>query len=147
MALAVLDANLLLYAFNAKDAAHPAARKWLEEKLSGDDIVGVPMLAIAALLRASTHPSLDRISDRMKDALRFIDELIAMPNVRVLHTDDQHWTELKTILKESGVSGPMITDAQFAALALQNNGTLYTTDRDFRRFTQLRWKNPLMKTR
>ena len=143
MALAVMDANLLLYAFNPLDPAHPAARRWLEETLSGEDVLAIPMLAVAAFLRASTHPSLDRLPQRMEEALSFIDDLLAVPNVRVLHTDGGHWPELKRVLEESGVLGRTVTDAQFAALALQHNGTLFTTDQHFRRFPRLRWKNPL----
>ena len=83
----------------------------------------------------------------MKDAIRFLDELTAFPNVRVLHTDDQHWRELKKVLNESGVSGRMVTDAQFAALTRQNDGTLYTTDGGFRRFASLRCENPIAKAK
>lgn len=147
MALAILDANVLIYAFNPLDTSHPAARRWLEGMLSGDDIVAIPMLAITSLLRIATHPSLDRIPQRLADALRFVEELIALPNVRVLHTDASHWLELKRVLEESGVAGTRITDAQFAALALQHNATLYSTDKDFRRFPRLQWVNPLQARR
>ncbi|MEZ2347356.1 TA system VapC family ribonuclease toxin [Terriglobus sp. RCC_193] len=143
MALAILDANLLIYAFNPSDKIHLAALRWLEDMLSGEDVVAIPMLAISALLRVSTHPSLERVPERMKDAERFIDELTALPNVRTLHTDQEHWRHLKLVLRESGVSGARVTDAQFAALALQHDGTLYSTDNDFHRFPRLRWTNPL----
>jgi toxin-antitoxin system PIN domain toxin len=143
VALAVVDANLLIYAFDKADEAHSVARSWLESVLAGSDVLAVPMLAIAALLRASTHHSLDHLPERLEDALGFVDDLIALPNVRVLHTDRAHWTELKRVLDETGVMGRSITDAQFAALTLQHDGTFYTTDKHFRRFPRLRWVNPL----
>jgi predicted nucleic acid-binding protein len=43
------------------------------------------------------------------------------------------------------VRGPLMTDAQLAALTLEYGGTLYTTDRDFSRFPGLKWKNPLAR--
>lgn len=143
MALIVVDANLLIYAFNPQDQMHTVARNWLESVLSSDDVLAIPMLAVAALLRTSTHPSLGDLHRRMGEALQAIDDLLALPNVRVLHTDSGHWKELKRVLDESGVHGRTVTDAQFAALALQHHGTLYTTDRHFRRFPRLRWVNPL----
>ena len=143
MALIVVDANLLLYAFNPRDESHTAARQWLESVLSSHDILAIPMLAIAALLRASTHPSLGDLERRLEDAMRAIDNLLGLPNVRILHTDEAHWPELKRVLNESGVFGRTITDAQFAALTLHHNGTLFTTDRHFRRFPRLRWVNPI----
>ena len=147
MALAVVDANLLLYAFNPADALHKDALRWLEATLSGDDVLAIPMLTVAALLRASTHPSLDRLPQRMKEAVRFIDELLALPNVRLLHTDGSHWPGLKRMLAEGGVLGRTVTDAEFAALTLLHSGTLYTTDRHFRHFPSLRWTNPLRDKR
>ncbi len=44
------------------------------------------------------------------------------------------------------VRGPLITDAQLAALTLEFGGVLHTTDRDFARFPGLRWINPLVNT-
>jgi predicted nucleic acid-binding protein len=44
------------------------------------------------------------------------------------------------------VRGPLITDAQLAALAVEYGGVLHTTDRDFARFPGLRWMNPLQTT-
>jgi predicted nucleic acid-binding protein len=34
-------------------------------------------------------------------------------------------------------------DAALAALAIEHGATLYTTDRDFARFAELRWTNPV----
>lgn len=143
MALAVVDANLLIYAFNPRDKDHSAAKAWMEEVLSGEDVLAIPMLSITALLRISTHPSLDNVPQRMEEVLSFIDQLTAMPNVQVLHTGTGHWEELKRVINESGVNGPTVTDAQFAALTLQYGATLYSADKHFRRFPRLRWVNPL----
>ena len=143
MALAVLDANLLLYAFNPHDPSHAAAVAWLEDLIGSRQVVAIPMLAIAALVRVSTNPRLDRLPERTQEVLDFVDQLLALPNVRLLHTDNAHWAELKRVLEESGVHGPTVTDAQYAALALQHNATLYSTDKHFRRFPRLRWINPL----
>jgi len=47
------------------------------------------------------------------------------------------------MILEGQASGPLVTDAQLAALAIEYGGVLYTTDRDFARFPGLRWENPL----
>jgi predicted nucleic acid-binding protein len=39
--------------------------------------------------------------------------------------------------------GPLVTDAQLAALTTEYGGILHTTDRDFARFSGLRFTNPL----
>ena len=49
---------------------------------------------------------------------------------------------LKQQLMEAQVSGPLVTDAALAALALEQGAALATTDRDFRRFDELEIVNP-----
>jgi len=39
--------------------------------------------------------------------------------------------------------GPLLTDASLAAIAMENAATLVSTDRDFARFSGLKWVNPL----
>jgi uncharacterized protein len=34
-------------------------------------------------------------------------------------------------------------DAVLAAIAMEHGATLFTTDRDFSRFSRLKWRNPL----
>jgi predicted nucleic acid-binding protein len=47
------------------------------------------------------------------------------------------------MILEGRASGPLVSDAQIAALTIEYGGVLYTADRDFARFPGLRWKNPL----
>lgn len=44
---------------------------------------------------------------------------------------------------EGQAAGPLISDVHFAALTIEYGGVLHTTDRDFARFPDLRWVNPL----
>jgi len=46
-------------------------------------------------------------------------------------------------LSAGQAAGPLVTDAALAALAIDHGATLYTTDRDFSRFSGLEWKNPI----
>jgi predicted nucleic acid-binding protein len=53
-----------------------------------------------------------------------------------------------TLLKKSGSAGNLTTDAQIAALALQETAILHSNDTDFLRFPGIRLHNPLTgKTR
>jgi hypothetical protein len=45
---------------------------------------------------------------------------------------------------EGQARGPLLTDAQLAAITIEYGGVLHTTDRDFSRFPGLRWTNPLV---
>jgi hypothetical protein len=56
---------------------------------------------------------------------------------------EDRWPLFRQMIVEGQASGPLITDAQLAALTIEYGGVLHTTDRDFARFPGLRWKNPL----
>jgi len=44
---------------------------------------------------------------------------------------------------EGRAAGPLVSDAEIAALTIEYGGMLHTADRDFARFPELRWVNPL----
>jgi hypothetical protein len=52
---------------------------------------------------------------------------------------------LNTLIPEVGRSN-LLPDAHLAALSMEYGLTLMTTDRDFARFSGLRWENPLART-
>ena len=79
----------------------------------------------------------------MEEAANIVDRWTALPMVHLLAPKDRHWAFFRRMLVEGQVSGPPTTDAQLAALTMENGGVLYTTDRDFARFPGLKWVNPL----
>ena len=50
---------------------------------------------------------------------------------------------VEDLLNKYGASGPLVTDAVLAALAIENGASIASTDQDFRRFPDVRWLNPL----
>lgn len=139
----VLDANILLYAYDAGSSLHSQARAWVETVFSAADPVGLPWQTVAAFLRVVTNPKLRGDRFTVEEAVAIVDQWLALPNVRLLAPGDRHWSILGPAMVEGQVRGPLITDAQLAALTMEYGGVLYTTDRDFARFPLLRWKNPL----
>jgi toxin-antitoxin system PIN domain toxin len=139
----VLDANLLLYAYDAGSEQHSKAREWVEKVLSGEAPVRLPWQTVGAFLRVVTNPALRGERFTPREATAIVDEWLAQPNVRMLGPADDHWPLLQRMIIEGQVRGPLMTDAQLAALTIEYGGTLYTTDRDFARFPGLRWNNPL----
>jgi hypothetical protein len=79
----------------------------------------------------------------IEEVSRTVDEWLEQPNVRVLTPGDDHWLLFRRMIVEGQASGPLVSDAQMAALTIEYGGVLHTTDRDFARFPGLRWKNPL----
>jgi toxin-antitoxin system PIN domain toxin len=139
----VPDANLLLYAYDSKSDLQSSASRWLRQVLSGSDTVGLTWLSIGAFLRISTNLRLGRSQLPMTRATQIVDEWLARRVVRLIVPGERHWALLKEMLIAGRVQGPTATDAQLAALTIEHGGVLHTNDRDFARFPELRWVNPL----
>lgn len=139
----VLDANILFHSYSESSPHHQKARACLENLFSGADLVGLPWQTIAAFLRISTNPRLHGARSA-SEAAHEVEEWLRQPNVRVLSPADSHWQTLRQMILEGQAFGPLVSDAQIAALTIENGGVLYSSDRDFARFPGLRWVNPLL---
>ena len=139
----LLDLNLLLYAVNAESAQHGRARAWVEAAMNGAEAVAIPWVVILGFLRLATSR---RVFDRPLDveqACAVVDGWFARPNVVRLDPGPEHWRNLRTLFAAAGTAGNLTTDAHLAALAIEHECELCSTDADFARFPQLAWRDPL----
>jgi toxin-antitoxin system PIN domain toxin len=139
----VLDVNLLIYAYDTTTLPHKNARRWVEAVFSGVEPVGLPWQTVSAFLRISTNSRLPGERFTMEEAACIVDRWITLPTVHFLSPGVRHWAYFRRMLVDGAVTGPLTTDAELAALTMENGGVLYTTDRDFARFPGLKWINPL----
>jgi uncharacterized protein len=139
----LIDANLLLYAYDSSTAEHRAARRWLEAAFSQPEPVLLPWASILAFLRISTNPRAWRQPLSMAEAGALVDEWFALPHVTVPSTTERHWLILRSMLAASHCRGPLVSDAHLAALAVEHGATLCSNDRDFARFPDVRVHYPL----
>lgn len=63
----------------------------------------------------------------------------------ILRPSDRHADILFGLLDHGGVAGNLTTDAHLAALVIESQAELHSTDVDFSRFPGLRWHNPHKK--
>lgn len=142
----LLDANLLLYAYDEESPFHVQARAFFETRLSGDEPVGLPWATILAFLRLSTHSKVCSRPLAIEEALEIVDSWFGSPVVCVPEPTDRHWVILAELLNTAGARGNLVPDAHLAALAVQHGARLCSSDRDFERFAswgRLNWLNPL----
>ncbi len=139
----VLDANLLLYAYDSRSDKHQQARQWVETVFSEEIVVGLPWQTVAAFIRIATNPRIPGQRFTLDQAVEVVDQWLEQPNVLLLAPGDQHWSILRKLLMTRQARGPLTTDAQLAALTMEHGGVLHTTDRDFGRFAGLAWTNPI----
>ena len=79
----------------------------------------------------------------MDQALAFCRQLIARPTASVIQPGQRHWQIIVELIESAGVHGAMVSDAYLAALAIEHDCDLVTSDKDFARFPKLRWRHPL----
>ena len=141
--MTVVDANILLYAHNRDVPEHAAATRWLERTLNGSELIGLSWITLWAFLRISTSPRVWSNPKPAKEAFEIVREWLALPGVVILEPGRRHAEILERLIIDHRAGGPLVTDAALAALAIEHGATLASTDRDFSRFPELRWENPL----
>lgn len=139
----LLDANLLLYAWDASATHHERARTWLEAKVSEGEPVRVAWVTILAFIRIATNFRGVQQPMTPLEACQAMSSLLDQPSVEILDAGPRHWGILARLIDASGSRGALIMNAHLAALALEHGAILCTHDRDFLRFDGLRVEFPL----
>lgn len=122
---------------------HAVARQWWESLLAGNERVGLAWVVILGFLRITTRSGLSARPLPVAGAVAIVRSWLATPGVRIVAPGDEHGRILFALLENVGTGGNLTTDAHLAALAIEYRGQIATTDRDFSRFPQLRWFNPI----
>jgi toxin-antitoxin system PIN domain toxin len=141
--LILVDANLLLYAYDSSSARHRPARRWLEGVLSGEEPVRFALASLLAFLRISTNAAVFRRPLSARDAIALVTAWLDVPVAGIAEPTDRNWSVLEDLACSGQARGPLLMDAHLAALAIEHGATLCTTDRDFARFPKLRFRDPL----
>ena len=139
----VPDINLLVYAYNAADPNHSAAREWWEQLLNGAEPVGLSWTAMSGFVRLMTHPRVLMEPMPVSQALDQVRAWMNQPCVIILEPGKRFGSLFFDYLEKIGTAGNLTTDAYLAALAVEHQAELHSNDSDFSRFSGLQWRNPL----
>ena len=139
----ILDANLLLYARNTDDPHHEQARAWLEGALNGDTRVGLPWQTLTAFIRIATNPRAFANPLAPDAAWNQIEQWLTSPRAWLAQPTARYGDVLGRLIRKHQIRGPLVTDAQLAALAIDHGVALMSADEDFARFDEVHWINPL----
>ncbi|MGD0562833.1 MAG: type II toxin-antitoxin system VapC family toxin [Roseiarcus sp.] len=136
------DVNVLIYAFRADSPRHATCKPWLDRIVGGDALFGVSTLALSAVARIVTNPRVFVQPSPIEEVFAYCDNLMSQPHCAIVEPGERHWAIFRRICAEAAIRGPRITDAWFAALAIENGCTWITFDRDYARFRELDWREP-----
>ncbi len=136
------DVSVLIYAFRPDASHHAICRPWFESVLANESRFGISPLALSAVVRITTNPRSYQPPSRIDEAFAFCDTIMSQPHCQVVEPGERHWGIFKRLCLEANVRGPLVTDAWYAALAIEWGCEWITLDRDFARFPGLKWSLP-----
>lgn len=138
-----VDTNVLIYAEITSSQHHRRARQVLVQLAEGAAAWAIPWPCIYEFLRVVTHPRVYHPPVPAEIALQDLRNLLASPSLLLLSETPRHHAVLEDVIRQSGVSGNLIHDAHIVALCLEHGvSELLTGDRDFARFTGMRFTDP-----
>ncbi len=114
-----------------------------EKRLSEPEPVGLAWASVLAFLRIGTNPRAFENPMTVDEACTHIAAWLRRPLVQMLEPTSRHWEILHRLLVGSQAPANLVPDADLAALAVEHGATLCSTDRDFSRFEDVSWHNPL----
>lgn len=138
----LVDTNVLVYAANEDVGDHEAARRWLDDALSGGTTVGFAWLALIGFVRLCTSARLLPRPLTVAQATGVVDAWLGAPSAVVLEPTPDHLGIMRRLLAGTGTGGNLVNDAHLAALAIAHGATVVTYDTDFALFDGVDWRLP-----
>ena len=140
------DTNLLVYAHREDSEFHAPAKELLDSLRHQSATWAIPWPCIHEFIGIATHPGIYDPASTLAAALGFVDSLLASPQLRLLAEGSGYFERLRVLALAAKLKGPRIHDARIAALCLHHGvSELWSADRDFSLFPQLKVRNPLVK--
>jgi toxin-antitoxin system PIN domain toxin len=129
------DVNVLIAASRSDHPHHKTAYTWLEEAIAacanGASLKLMPMVA-ASFLRLVTNPKIFVHPTPTKDAVEFLDALVAVPGTEVPALGAE-WPLFRELCVEKKLTANAIPDAWLAAAVSQLGEHLVTFDADLKK--------------
>jgi toxin-antitoxin system PIN domain toxin len=119
------------------------ARDFVESCAAGPEILCLAWPTLMSYLRIATHARIFSEPLSPNEALGNVSALIGLPHVRAVSELDGFMEAYKHVTGETTARGNLVPDAHVAAILFQHGvRTLYSNDRDFRKFRSLEVRNP-----
>jgi uncharacterized protein len=138
------DVNVLIYAHRADSTAeHLAYASWLKGLVAEPAYFALSEAVLSGFVRVVTNPRVFREPTPVSEALDFCLRLRERSNARVLRPGPSNWEIFSNLCQTVPATGKLVADAWHAALAIEYGCEWISTDADFARFPDLKWRHPL----
>jgi len=140
-----VDTNLLVYAYREDSEFHKAATENLRPVIEGSVPWALPWPCVHEFIGVVTSGKVYKPASPLPGVLAFLDSLFASPQLHLLAESPGYFEKLRDIAQAAKISGPRIHERGIAALGLHHGvSELWSADRDFSAFPQIKVRNPLV---
>jgi uncharacterized protein len=140
-----VDTNILVYAHRRDMAQHTLALRAIQGLVAEGRTWAVPWPCIHEFLAVVTNPRIFKTPTSTQTAMTVIRDLGAQQLGRMLGESRRHVDILERLCLGASVDGSKFHDARIAAICIGHGvSQLWTADRDFSYFPELKTKNPLV---
>jgi uncharacterized protein len=140
-----LDTNVLVYAHRRDLPQHIPALRAIQRLIGEGRTWGVPWPCVHEFLAVVTNPRIFKTPTSTQTAIAVIRELGAQRHNQLLGESHSHLDILDRLCQSANVVGAKFHDARIAAICIGHGvSELWTADRDFSYFPELKTTNPLV---
>lgn len=137
------DINVLIYAHRGDAPEHHRYAAWLRRIAGGAEPFALSSFTLGGFVRIVTNPRIFDPATPLETAIAFCEKFLERPQAVLVQPSRRHWSIFVDLLRRTEIQGAGVSDVHLAALAIEHGCELVTTDGDFARFPDLRWRHPL----
>lgn len=143
-----VDTNILVYAHRTDVEWHTAAASAVRALAEARAAWAIPWPCVHEFLSIVSNPKVFVHPTPPEAAVDQVSAWIESPGLSLLAEGPGYWNALAPLVARTKVRGGAVHDARIAAICLEHGvSELWTADRDFSRFAELKARNPLVSSR
>lgn len=139
----LIDANILIYAYDVNSPYSTICREWLDNHLNGIYKLGLPWHSLLAFTRIVTNPRIYEQPVFAEEAWEQVGEWLALETSFIPQPGPNHYRLISELLSTMSHKSNDIPDLHLVALCMEHGLIMCSTDADFLRNRELRVENPL----
>lgn len=142
-----VDTSVLVYAHRREAGEHVAARDLLRQLAEGPQPWAIPWPCVYEFFSVVTNPRIwKEAASTPEQAWAQLSAWRASPSVRLIGEPEDFFGVLDDFMTRPRVRGPIVHDARVAAICVAHGiEALFTRDRDFSLFPELRTQDPFQR--
>ena len=140
-----IDTNILVYAHRQDAQWHQEALAVLTELAQGNSRWAIPWPCAHEFVAIVTHPRIYAPPTPVALACKAIAAWAVSQTLAFIGESEDYWDKFASVASSLKLQGGAIHDGRVAAICLHHGvKELWSADRDFSRFVNLRVRNPLV---